>query len=186
MITAIRANPSLNKPRGKGKKKEAKILILISMTSPSPGHRRKFSSEASLSSGLKLQNLPPEKHSGIVRRFVSTLTPKLPWPARPNSDESILRPSKLLVNVTMENSLGAIQVLMLPEDTVGDLIKAALVFYEMEKRRPLLKNIEPKCYDLHYSQFTFQSNNLSPSLLFWAEILLFIHAHCTAFSFSFS
>ncbi|KAH1132924.1 hypothetical protein GYH30_011658 [Glycine max] len=120
------------------------------MTSASPGHRRKFSGKDPPSSGRKLQ---PEKHSG--RRFApAPLTLKLPLQ---NSEYSLLRPSKLLLNVTIENCLGAVQVLLSPEDTVADLIKAALAFYEREKRRPFLKNTDPKCYDLHFSSFTLES-----------------------------
>lgn len=126
--------------------------MLITMTSPSPGHRRKFSGKTSMSSNRKLnQNTSTEKHSGIVdRRYVST-TPKM------QTNDSVFRLSKLLMKVTIENRLGAIQMLMLPEDTVGDLIEATLVFYEKEKRRPILMNTDPRCYDLHYSKFTFQS-----------------------------
>ncbi|WJX88950.1 hypothetical protein P8452_70986 [Trifolium repens] len=120
------------------------------MTSPPPGHRRKFSGKTPLNSCRKLHNTVPEKHSGIVdRRFVS--------PNIQTNDYYVLRPPKLLLKVTIENSLGPIQVLMLPEDTVEDLIKTALVFYEKEKRRPILKNNDPTFYDLHYSKFTFQS-----------------------------
>ncbi|MED6124300.1 hypothetical protein PIB30_057668 [Stylosanthes scabra] len=66
-------------------------------------------------------------------------------------------PTKLLLNVTIDNSLGAIQVLMSPEDTVTDLIKAILSIYASEKRRPPLKDTRPDSYDLHYSPFTLQS-----------------------------
>ncbi|TKY55392.1 hypothetical protein E2542_SST19807 [Spatholobus suberectus] len=118
------------------------------MTSASPGHRRKFSGKDPPSSGRKFQ---PEKHS---RRIApAPLTLKLPLQ---NSDP-LLRPSKLLLNVTIENCLGAVQVLMSPEDTAGDLIKAALAFYGKEKRRPFLNNTDPKCYELHYSSFTLES-----------------------------
>lgn len=132
------------------------------MTSLSPqGHRRKVSMKAPLSSCRKHQNLPPEKHSGLVPRFVSTPVTlnKLPLQAMQNDSECLLllRPSKLLVNVTIENSLGALKVLMLPEDTVGELVKAALASYEKEKRRPFLKDTDPKCYDLHHSTFSLQS-----------------------------
>ena len=82
-------------------------------------------------------------------------THKFPLPTMETCD--YVRPSKLLLNVTIENSLGAIQVLLSPEDTVADLVKAALLIYEKEKRRPLLKDTDPKCYDLHYSSYTLQS-----------------------------
>lgn len=125
------------------------------MTSQSKGHRRKFSGNAPSSSG---KNLLPKKNSSLVGRFVSTpLTLKLPLPAMPNSEFAI-QPTKVLVNVTVENSSGAVKLVVLPEDTVGDLIKAALVFYKEEKRRPFLKNTDPKCYNLHYSNFALQSN----------------------------
>ncbi|KAG5089855.1 hypothetical protein AAZX31_01G198600 [Glycine max] len=82
-------------------------------------------------------------------------THKFPLPTMETCD--YVRPSKLLLNVTIENSLGAIQVLLSPEDTVADLVNAALLIYEKEKRRPLLKDTDPKCYDLHYSPYTLQS-----------------------------
>jgi len=125
------------------------------MTSPPQAHRRKASGKTPLNSCRKLHNSQPEKHSGNDRRFVSTpLTPKM------QTNDFVLRPSKLLLKVTIENSVGAMQMLMLSEDTVEDLIKAALVFYEKDKRRPILKNTDPRCYDLHYSQFTFESNDI--------------------------
>ncbi|WVZ24578.1 hypothetical protein V8G54_003122 [Vigna mungo] len=115
------------------------------MTSVSPGHRRKFSGKDPPSS------LRPEKHWSGVRRLALTL--KVPL----HNSESFLRPSKVLVNVSIETGVGAVQVVISPEDTVADLIKAALASYKKEKRRPLLKNNDPKCYDLHYSSFALQS-----------------------------
>nr|KYP67211.1 Uncharacterized protein At4g22760 family [Cajanus cajan] len=83
-------------------------------------------------------------------------TNKFPLPTMATASDYVW-PSKLLVNVSVENSLGAIQVLMSPEDTVADLVKAALLIYHKEKRRPLLKDNDPKCYHLHYSPYTLQS-----------------------------
>ncbi|AES94192.1 hypothetical protein MtrunA17_Chr5g0398651 [Medicago truncatula] len=80
------------------------------------------------------------------------------------SNDSLLRPSKLLLNVSIENTLGAIQVLMLPEDTVGQLVKVALMTYDKEKRRPLLKDTDPNRYQLHYSPFTLESLKVSEKL----------------------
>ena len=130
------------------------------MTSLSPGHRRKvISGKALVGSHRKLQNIVPEKHSSLVRPFVSApLTPQnLPFPALQNGGSVLRRPSKMLVNVTVENSPGPMQVVMMAEDTVGDLVKAALVFYEKEKRRPFLKDTDPKRYELHYSSFALES-----------------------------
>ncbi|XP_057443733.1 uncharacterized protein LOC130735877 [Lotus japonicus] len=77
-------------------------------------------------------------------------------PAMKATSNDSLQPTKVLVNVTVENSLGAIQVLMSPENTAADLIKAALEVYDREKRRPLLKESDPNRYDLHYSPYTLQ------------------------------
>ena len=101
-------------------------------------------------------------------------THKFPLPTMETCD--YVRPSKLLLNVTIENSLGAIQVLLSPEDTVADLVNAALLIYEKEKRRPLLKDTDPKCYDLHYSPYTLQSNPSLPSLLFTLKLLLLLYS----------
>ncbi|CAI8589204.1 unnamed protein product [Vicia faba] len=84
-------------------------------------------------------------------------THKFPVQTLETNDVAPLRPTKLLVNVTIENTLGAIQVLMSPENTVGDLVKVALMTYDKEKRRPLLKDTDPKHYQLHYSPYILQS-----------------------------
>ncbi|EPS67641.1 hypothetical protein M569_07134 [Genlisea aurea] len=65
--------------------------------------------------------------------------------------------SKLLLNVNIQNSSWPVQVLMPPESTVADLVKAALEIYVKEKRRPLLPTGDPQCYRLHYSPFTLDS-----------------------------
>lgn len=67
------------------------------------------------------------------------------------------RLTKLLLNVTVQRSLGAVQVLLPPEGTVGDLIKEAIRAYSREGRRPLLPSAEPALFDLHYSQFSLES-----------------------------
>lgn len=65
--------------------------------------------------------------------------------------------TKFLVNVNIQNSLGRIQVVMSPENTVGELMKAAIGVYVKEKRRPLLRSDDPGCFELHYSQFSLES-----------------------------
>ncbi|XVF46853.1 hypothetical protein PTKIN_Ptkin03bG0061300 [Pterospermum kingtungense] len=65
--------------------------------------------------------------------------------------------TKLLVNVTIQGSLGAVQVLMAPENTVGDLINAAVQQYMKEGRRPILPSTDASLCDLHYSQFSLES-----------------------------
>jgi hypothetical protein len=79
-----------------------------------------------------------------------------------------LRPAKLtklLLNVTIDRSLGAVQVLMSPESTVEDLIAAALRQYRKEARRPILSSNEASGFDLHYSQFSLESLNREEKLL---------------------
>ncbi|XP_075102627.1 uncharacterized protein LOC142177526 [Nicotiana tabacum] len=65
--------------------------------------------------------------------------------------------TKLLLNVNIQNSLGPVHVVISPENTVGDLITAAIEIYVKEKRRPLLISSDPRCYELHYSQFSLES-----------------------------
>ncbi|THG20836.1 hypothetical protein TEA_016273 [Camellia sinensis var. sinensis] len=63
----------------------------------------------------------------------------------------------LLLNVTVQRSLGAVQVLISPESTVGDLIAAVLRQYAKEGRRLILPSTDPSGFDLHYSQFSLES-----------------------------
>lgn len=65
--------------------------------------------------------------------------------------------TKVLFNVNIQNSLGPVQVMMRPENTVGELMKAAIAIYVKDRRRPLLRSTDPGCYQVHYSQFTLQS-----------------------------
>lgn len=84
------------------------------------------------------------------------------------SSNGDLRPAKLtklLLNVTIDRSLGAVQVLMSPESTVEDLIAAALRQYCKEARRPILSSNEPSGFDLHYSQFSLESLNREDKLM---------------------
>ncbi|CAI9785892.1 unnamed protein product [Fraxinus pennsylvanica] len=65
--------------------------------------------------------------------------------------------TKLLLNVTIQRSLGAVQVLMSPDATVDDLITAALRQYVKEGRRPIISSADSSGFDLHYSQFSLES-----------------------------
>ncbi|CAI9105544.1 OLC1v1004483C1 [Oldenlandia corymbosa var. corymbosa] len=73
--------------------------------------------------------------------------------------------TKLLLNVTIQRSLGVVQVLMSPESTVEDLITAALRQYRKEARRPVLSSDQPSEFDLHYSQFSLESLNREEKLM---------------------
>ncbi|KAJ0714830.1 hypothetical protein HanPI659440_Chr13g0493811 [Helianthus annuus] len=65
--------------------------------------------------------------------------------------------TKLLLNVTVQRSLGPVHVLISPEATVGDLIASALRQYLKEGIRPILTSQDPFGFDLHYSQFSLES-----------------------------
>ena len=69
--------------------------------------------------------------------------------------------TKLLLNLTVQRSLGPVQVVMSPDSTVGDLIAAVLRQYAKEGRRLVLPTTDPAGFDLHYSQFSLESK---PSL----------------------
>ncbi|KAL0312749.1 UNVERIFIED_CONTAM: hypothetical protein Sradi_5674200 [Sesamum radiatum] len=71
--------------------------------------------------------------------------------------ESRQQQTKVLINVNIQNSCGAVQVVMPPGSTVRELTKAAIGIYVRDKRRPLLGSSDPECYELHYSQFSLES-----------------------------
>ncbi|XP_073004336.1 uncharacterized protein [Typha latifolia] len=72
--------------------------------------------------------------------------------------EVIMRvPAKVLVNVTVHQSLGPLQVMASTEWSVADLISAAVQFYVKERRRPPLPTTEPSAFGLHFSQFSLES-----------------------------
>ncbi|KAK9029268.1 hypothetical protein V6N11_026388 [Hibiscus sabdariffa] len=74
------------------------------------------------------------------------------------STSSDVRPklTKLLLNVTIQGSLGALQVVMSPGNTVGDLINASVRQYSKEGRRPVLPPTDVALFHLHYSQFSLE------------------------------
>lgn len=73
--------------------------------------------------------------------------------------------TKVLLNVMIQGSVGAVQVLISPELTVRELVSAAIKQYVKEGRRPVLSSAIVDDFDLHYSQFSLESNYLSPILL---------------------
>lgn len=99
--------------------------------------------------------------AGVQLRRPSTV-PDLLISARANhvvlsSPEERPKLMKLLLNVTIMGSLGAVQVVMTSESAVRDLIAAALRQYDKEGRRPKLPTTDPAGFDLHYSQFSLES-----------------------------
>lgn len=89
-------------------------------------------------------------------------------------------PAKVPVNVTLRSSMWAVQVMASTEWKVEDLISASLRQYIKEGRKPLLppSSIDPSFYNLHYSQYSFQSEYhhrcLPPHRLI-SKVLLIIH-----------
>uniref|UniRef100_A0A7C8YYV7 DUF7054 domain-containing protein n=1 Tax=Opuntia streptacantha TaxID=393608 RepID=A0A7C8YYV7_OPUST len=76
------------------------------------------------------------------------------------------RVRKLLVKVTVERSVGPVQVVMSAEDTVADLINAVVELYKREKRRPLMSEIgDPTCFELHYSPFNLECLKMEEKLV---------------------
>ncbi|XP_047323437.1 uncharacterized protein LOC124927127 [Impatiens glandulifera] len=73
--------------------------------------------------------------------------------------------TKLLLHVTIQGSLGPVQVLIPPESTVGDLIAATVRQYVKEGRRPFLTSLDASAFDLHYSQFSLESLDRDEKLI---------------------
>ncbi|XP_064977667.1 uncharacterized protein At4g22758-like [Musa acuminata AAA Group] len=65
-------------------------------------------------------------------------------------------PAKVLVNVSVQRSLGPVQVMASAEWSVGDLVAATVRLYVKEGRRPPIPTAEPSAFGLHYSQFSLE------------------------------
>lgn len=110
-------------------------------------------SEISMASQLHRPKTVPELLS--YRRVVGPVSStSLSLEARPKL-------TKLLLNVTIQGSLGAVHVIISPESKVGDVIVTTVRQYAKEFRRPILPSIDPTGFDLHYSQFSLESKTIS-------------------------
>ncbi|KAM7275579.1 hypothetical protein ACFE04_017445 [Oxalis oulophora] len=89
---------------------------------------------------------PGGRDISVEGRSLTTTTPE----AKPKL-------TKLLLNVTIQGSVGPVHVVMSPECTVIDLVAAAVKQYAKEGRRPMLTTTDPARFDLHYSQFSLES-----------------------------
>ncbi|XP_068651088.1 uncharacterized protein At4g22758-like isoform X1 [Aristolochia californica] len=107
----------------------------------------------------RLPQIPrPGSHSKLLNTLVA-------GSAAPKSQEiANQRLTKLLLNVTVQQSLGPVHAVISPESKVSDLIKAAVEMYVREGRRPLLTETDPRAYELHYSQFSLDSLDASEKL----------------------
>jgi len=72
--------------------------------------------------------------------------------------DQALSSNKLLAHVTVAQSSGSLRLLLSKDATVEDVIKATLLLYAKDGRRPLLLNV-PTLFGLHYSQFSFDCLN---------------------------
>ncbi|XP_026403396.1 uncharacterized protein LOC113298783 [Papaver somniferum] len=79
--------------------------------------------------------------------------------------ENIPKLTKLLLNVTVQRSLGPIHVVMSPDSTVGDLITMVVKQYSKEGRRPSLSTTNASDFNLHYSQFSLESLDKEEKLI---------------------
>lgn len=106
---------------------------------------------------VNLQTFPTERHSNRPLPQRGKLISAAQQITSPRKNGATHKLTKLLLNVTIERSLGPVQVVTSPENTVSDLIKAAIDIYLQEKRRPLLKHTHPQFFALYYSQFCLES-----------------------------
>ncbi|OMO90239.1 hypothetical protein COLO4_19291 [Corchorus olitorius] len=126
---------------------------------PEKNRRGRLSEKASSFHGRIPAMAPAElRRPKTLPDLLSERTISIPLDARPKL-------TKLLLNVTIQGSLGAIQVLMSPENTVGDLINAAVRQYAKECRRPILPSTDASLFDLHYSQFSLESLDRQEKLM---------------------
>ncbi|KAK4747444.1 hypothetical protein SAY87_014030 [Trapa incisa] len=114
---------------------------------------------------LSLQTFPPERHADLVRRRGGLISVPRRTVLAPPRVSGAQKPTELILNVTVERSLGPVQVTMPPESSVQDLIMAAVEAYGREKRRPPLKEVDPRRLELHYSPFSSESLKVEEKLM---------------------
>ncbi|KAH9622233.1 hypothetical protein KSS87_013050 [Heliosperma pusillum] len=96
--------------------------------------------------------LLPGQSERITRANIKDLAG--PYTMHPVTTERL---TKVLVKVTVQGSVGPVQLVMSPETSVVALMKAVLEVYTQHKRRPVMAQITPSCFELHYSPFSFES-----------------------------
>ncbi|ESR53665.1 hypothetical protein KPL70_006433 [Citrus sinensis] len=135
--------------------------------------RRNYNTAGKVSTGSERssQTYPPERHTNLVRRRGGILS--VPGKLKPlgringatSATAATQKLTKLLLNVNIERSLGPVKVVIKPDNTVSDLIEAAVEIYVKEKRRPFLKETDPRFFALHYSQFSLKSLKADEKLI---------------------
>ncbi|KAL3654299.1 hypothetical protein CASFOL_003980 [Castilleja foliolosa] len=131
---------------------------------PSPKHHRKGGSEKNKRGKLSEKSWSFHGKGGMVAAEMLQRPRTVPdlLTGRGSAEDvtALAMPpkmTKLLLNVTIQRSLGAVRVVMPLEETVEDLIAAALRQYAKEKRLPVLPSTKASDFDLHYSQFSLES-----------------------------
>ncbi|CAK9135967.1 unnamed protein product [Ilex paraguariensis] len=115
-------------------------------------------SHLSASNGGRVAKSDSVTNSQLVRKHGGFIdVPKKLTQQKVSGSGTSQKLTKLLLNVSIQNSLGPIQVVMSPENTVRDLTKSAVDIYVKEKRRPLLSETDPRCFELHYSSYSLES-----------------------------
>lgn len=122
---------------------------------PSQTGKTSEASASSSSSKVKKNTMMrrPKTQPELLNRDDHTMKMKMNTPV-----DQVLRANKLLVNVTVAQSIGPLRLLLSIDATVEDVIQATLVLYAKEGRKPLLSN-HPTSFGLHYSQFSIDCLN---------------------------
>ncbi|XP_020591545.1 uncharacterized protein At4g22758-like [Phalaenopsis equestris] len=115
----------------------------------------------------KLLRGPPPGRPASFHGSPATASSDLPQIRRPKTQPDLLdsirtlpppaHPPKILVKVTVQRSLGPVQVMASTDWTVLDLMAAVIKIYIEEERLPLLCSTDPSAFGLHYSQFSLES-----------------------------
>ncbi|KAG0459691.1 hypothetical protein HPP92_022819 [Vanilla planifolia] len=121
------------------------------LTSP-PSRAASFHGRSSAPTAVEHRQMRrPKTHPDLL----SAVRRASPEPTATAGERKV--PSKVLVKVTVQWSLGPVQVMASTDWTVHDLVVAAVRIYIQEERRPTLPSSDPVAFGLHYSQFSLQS-----------------------------
>ncbi|URE31067.1 hypothetical protein MUK42_25629 [Musa troglodytarum] len=119
------------------------------------GESKKARPERSASSHGRTTTLTASPLDRRQIRLPKTQPDLLPR-GRSGAGEERRLPAKVLVNVSVQRSLGPVQVMASAMWSVGDLVAATVRLYVKEGRRPPIPTAEPSAFGLHYSQFSLE------------------------------
>lgn len=107
----------------------------------------------------------PKTHPELLNRDVHPAVLMNSTKIKNTQVDRPLRTNKFLVNVTVARSNGPLRLLLFKDATVKDMIKAALLLYAKEGRKPLLSN-DRTSFGIHYSQFSIDCKHFSLLFVF--------------------